>query len=560
MVESRSAWPARLAITIAWLGTTSVTSLSGCGDSQKSPDDADASAGADAGNGGDDASNGSDDASVKGDAAKDGAGATDSGSADAGATTPVITLGAKDRFLLLGTVVTPDVTMEGAVLVEQNKITCVDIESVCRGMPNAPGATIIDTKGIILPGLVDTHNHILFDIFDDSDWLPAQLYQNHDQWPSEPKYQAMLDVKQCLSNDSQGKPTWCAQTSYGTPAGSLRCEMDKWGELKGVISGTTSIVGLPGTSAPCFGSLARSIDVPQNGLGQDKVQTSATFPPSNPDGVCANFTSGATNAFIVHAGEGIDQTSLDEFAKLGSISTTPGCLYAAPTSITHGVAFGATEFGVMANAGMRLTWSPHSNVSLYGATANIPLAQAAGIEIAIAPDWSMGGSQNMMEELQFARDWDKTHFGSMFASKDLVRMATVIPAKLLGMSTLIGSLAPTMLADITVIAGDRTTPYDAIINAKPNDVRLVLVDGVPLYGDATLAAAGPSAPGCETLSLCTHPKFICVATASAGATDKLDQTLVTIKAALETALTDADTQTPGDGFNFAPLAPLYNCK
>src|SRR5277367_2133238 len=78
----------------------------------------------------------------------------------------------------------------------------------------AAGATLIDTQGIIAPGTIDTHNHILFDIFDNSDWFPAQLYQDHDQWTTEPKYGAMLDVKQCLVDDSQGKPDWCAMTAY----------------------------------------------------------------------------------------------------------------------------------------------------------------------------------------------------------------------------------------------------------------------------------------------------------------------------------------------------------
>lgn len=534
-----------------WLLTTGVgcaLAFTACGDSGRG-DSTDADAAAPA----------PDDAGVDPDAraATDGGG--DAVAKDAGpGEPPTITLGAKDRFLLLGTIITPDVVIEGAVLIEQSIITCVDTASVCAGKPNAPGATIIDTKGIIAPGLVDTHNHILFDIFDNDDWVPAQKYQNHDQWPGEPRYQAMLDVKQCLANDSQGKPAWCAQTAYGTAAGNLRCEMDKWGELKGIVSGTTSIVGLPGTSAPCFGSLARSIDVSQNGLTTDKVQTSATFPPSNPDGVCTNFTSGATDAFIVHAGEGVDQKSRDEFAKLGTVTTSANCLYAKQTSVTHGVAFGPNEWQVMAAAGMRLTWSPHSNVSLYGATANVPQAIAAGVEIALAPDWSMGGSQNMLEELRFARDWDKAQWGSSLTSKELIRMSTVTPAKLLGVSALVGSLATGMLADLAVFAGDRKAPYDAIIGARPTDVRLVMVSGSPLYGDAALIGAGPSTPGCEPLTLCNASKFVCVA--QPNATAKLDQTLTSIKSALETGLKDSDAQTLADGFNFAPLSPLYNCK
>jgi 5-methylthioadenosine/S-adenosylhomocysteine deaminase len=200
-------------------------------------------------------------------------------------------------------------------------ILCVGAQGTCAALPEAMMATVSDTKGMILPGLIDTHNHILFDIFDEDDWKPLQLYPNHNEWPNELRYQAMLDVKQCLSNDSQGKPAWCAQTNYGTAAGSLRCEMDKWGELKGLIAGTTSIVGLPGTSAACFGSLARSVDVSQNGLGTD-----------------------------------------------GTITTPTGCLYAPQTAITHGTAFNQNEFAAMGAASMKLTWSPRSNAFLYGQT------------------------------------------------------------------------------------------------------------------------------------------------------------------------------------------------
>lgn len=470
---------------------------------------------------------------------------------------PTITVGVPDRILLLGTIVTPETILDGQVLVEGNLITCVASGTTCAAMPGAAGATIIDTKGVIAPGLIDTHNHILFDIFNDDDWLPAQVYQNHDQWPNEPRYQAMLDVKQCLVNDSQGKPAWCAQTPYGTPAGSLRCEADKFGELKGLVAGTTSIVGLAGTSAGCFSSLARSIDQPQNGLGQDKIQTSALFPPSTPSTVCTNFATGKTDAFLVHVGEGTDARSLGEFARLGTVTTPADCLYAPQTAITHGTAFTSVEFMQMAQAGMKLVWSPHSNVSLYGQTADLPAALDAGVTIALAPDWSMGGSQNLLEELRFAAAYDDTHFADRLTSKDLVEMTTSHAAQVLGLATTLGSLAVGYRADLAVFAGDVAHPYDAILAARPTQVRLVMVDGVVLFGDAVLHAAGPAAPGCETIDVCGGAKFVCVATAAT--TNKLDQTYAQIIASLGQALVDADALTTADGFDFAPLAPLFTC-
>ncbi|MBK9001350.1 MAG: amidohydrolase family protein [Myxococcales bacterium] len=473
--------------------------------------------------------------------------------------------GATNRFLLIGTVVTPDTTYDGQVLVESDTITCAAPGTTCAGQSGATGATVIDTNGIIAPGLIDTHNHILFDIFDNDDWVPqipatcssaancstgycsggkcdcvdnVCRYKNHNQWPAEAEYGLMLDYKQCLEDASQGKPIWCPQTYDGT--GALDCEMDKWGELKGMIAGTTSIVGLPGTSSACFASLSRSIDVVQNDLPGDKIQTSAIFPPSasSANGVCSNFTSGATDAYLIHVGEGVDSVALNEFSTLNTVTDPDGCLLAPKTTITHGTAFTATQFQAMATAGMKLTWSPASNVALYGKTTDIPAAMVAGVTIALGPDWSMGGSQNMLDELRFADNWDNTRWGDKITTKQIVQMATKNGAAALGLSAVLGSIAPNLKADLFVVGGDVTKPYDAILAARPKDVRLVMVGGVPLFGDDQLKAAGPANPGCETQDICGRSKFLCVAEPSSA--NKLNQTYVQIKTALDNALLDLD--------------------
>ena len=473
---------------------------------------------------------------------------------------PTITPGAADRILLVGKIVTPEMEIDGQVLVEGNLITCVDAGSICSAEPGANGATIIQTNGIIAPGLIDSHNHILFDIFDDSDWLPSKLYSNHNQWGAEAKYAAMVDVKQCLGNDSS-KPAWCAMTPYGNANGSLRCELDKFGELKGMIAGTTSIVGLPGTSSTCFNSLSRSIDDTENGgLGPDKVQTSALFPPSKAagDGVCNNFASGNTVAYLIHTGEGIDGTALNEFTTLGTLTTTQQCLYAPQTAITHGTAFTTTEFTTMAMKGMKLTWSPASNVALYGKTADIPAALAAGVKVSLGPDWSMGGSQNMLDELRFANDWDDKNFGNKLTPKDLLIMSTENPAAILGFTNQLGQIKKGYVADIFVVAGNPATPYDAILSATPKQVSMVMIGGKILYGDASIQKAAPAQPGCETIDICTKQKFLCVATTDT--TNKFNQTYAEIKKALEDGLVVSDMTTMADGFNFAPLAPIVKCK
>ena len=210
----------------------------------------------------------------------------------------------------------------------------------------------------------------------------------------------------------------------------------------------------------------------------------------------------------------------------------------------------------MASAGMKLTWSPASNVALYGATTDIPAALDAGLTVALAPDWSMGGSQNLLDELRFAQSWDHAHWSDRLSPQALVDMVTTHAAQILALDGQLGSVAVGHLADLAVFGGDPAHPYEAILAAQPQDVRLVMVGGVVLYGDAVLQRAGPAAPGCETLAICGADKFLCAAQATGA--NKLDQTAAQIEAALGTALTLADSLTP-DGFDFAPLAPLARC-
>lgn len=458
-------------------------------------------------------------------------------------------LGPGTGVLLKGTVVTPDTAFAGEVLVEGDTITCV-AASCSASMPAT--TTIVQTNGMIFPGLIDTHNHILFDVFDESDWTPTKAYGNHDQWPSEPRYSAMVDAKQYLNGE--GSP-W----SYG-------CEMNKYGELKGLVAGTTSIAGAanPANKA-CYGTLARTIDQSPNGLPGDKIQVATLFPTkSSADGVCDNFADGSTDAYLIHIAEGVDTTAFNEFAKLRTITTTPDCLLSPKTTIVHGTALGDAELTLMGSKGMSLSWSPKSNVFLYGAgtdltkTTNIPLAISKGINVALSPDWSLGGSQNLLDELRFANHVDDTVWGNKLDAKTLVKMVTTNAAKALGLSSQIGSIEVGKKADLMVIGGNAAAPYDALLAATPRDVRLVMVNGMALYGDMELKTIAQATPACETLDVCCASKFVCVAASGGGSTNKWGQTYAEITSALSKALTDYDALGL-TSYKFAPLAPLVKC-
>ena len=464
-------------------------------------------------------------------------------------------------ILMQGTVIGGEGAFEGMVLVGADGIiACAEPGDACAQEPSAADAARLHVDGVIAPGLIDTHNHILFDIFDGTDWLPAQVYQNHDQWPNEQRYKEMVDVKQCLEDASQGKPTWCPAKFDGD--GNLRCEMLKFGELKGLVAGTTSIVGLAGSSFPCFGSLARSIDTQFNGLDTDKIQTAAILPSrTTADGVCRNYADGRTVAYLVHVGEGVDQKALNEWTQLGTLTTTPGCLYAPQTVITHGTAFGAPEFATMKEKGMKLVWSPASNLALYNATTNVPLALDNGIVVAVAPDWSMGGSPNMLEELRAARKVSVEKWNGRLSAKDVVEMGTKNAATVLGLGDRLGIVKKGYLGDLFVVRKAGADAYEAILAATPKEVRLTMIGGKVIYGDESLRPLAAFGPACEKIDACGAEKFACVAVPGTQ-TEKLQQTFEQIKGILDGALADVDTAraaATNDGLKFSPLTPAVHC-
>ena len=100
--------------------------------------------------------------------------------------------------------------------------------------------------------------------------------------------------------------------------------------------------------------------------------------------------------------EGVNTTAPMEFRYVGEPGG--GCLIAKQTTIVHGTALGTPglpRWRRRACGG--LLWSPVEPVSLQRHHADRLAIQAGVSTIALAPDWSLGGSVSMLDELRTAR-------------------------------------------------------------------------------------------------------------------------------------------------------------
>ena len=256
-----------------------------------------------------------------------------------------VTMGAPDRFLLVGTILTPDQVIDGEVLVEGDRITCVEAGTACESRcAGAAGATVIDDQRHHRAGH-DRHaqphpvRHLRRRRL-------AAVEGLHQPQPVDDRGEA---TPRCSTSSSASSTTRRASrrgartTPYGTAAGSLRCEVDKFGELKGLVAGTTSIVGLPGTSRGVL-RLARALDRRRAERARHRHDPDERDLPAVEDQrrrrVRELRAAARPTAYLIHVGEGTDAKALGEFATLGSVTTTPGlpATRRRPT-ITHGTAF-----------------------------------------------------------------------------------------------------------------------------------------------------------------------------------------------------------------------------
>jgi len=424
-------------------------------------------------------------------------------------------------YALRGTIVSPsDVIRDGSVSVSGPAIAQVSA---------TPVATAIDVNGVIFPGLVDLHNHITWNLF--PRWKPNRLFANRYEWQETAEYAEVLSG-----------PYAALSGGLGNRLNTYSCDMNRYGELKEIINGATATVG--GGQGECLRGLARNLDgltelTPNQAPGTEPYRN-LVFPlqPFNPCQEqairdigkpvqdCAGVKSPTLNAVVAHLGEGIDASARREFTMAESHGfLVPGF------SIIHGVGLQREHFQKMVEAGVGFVWSPRSNIELYGRTADLASAKAVrdpkdskGLTIAIAPDWSPSGSSGMLAELAYAERLRQSAPFNAVTEQDLVEMATVNPAKLAGLDGKIGRIAPGLASDLIVMrkvpwtgsgqpndAQAKTLAYQALLLQTPADLRLVIIGGVPVFGETALMSKLLSSTEMlqtETITVCGETRVI----------------------------------------------------
>ena len=335
-------------------------------------------------------------------------------------------------------------------------------------------ASVVDTEGVVYPGLVDLHNHIAYSTI--PLWKPPGRevpFSSRYQWPGESSYKPMItDPARAL----------------GELAG---LEVFRYGEAKALVGGVTTMQGSPRLSRPFAGWLIRQTDF-ETVRGRKQVYHNIRALSRRVDyhRAAERMRSGAP--WIYNVAEGTDPKLLLEFATL----LENDCIQ--PTFVgVHAVALGGALLAVWGSRGGSLVWCPFGNLWLYGHTADVAAAKEAGIRICLGTNWSPAGSKNLLGELKVA-DLLNERLGRRFSDRELCEMVTSAPADALRWEDKIGRLTVGAHADLVVLADRHRDPYRNLIMAIEEDVLLVTVQGQPHYGEPDLLRAA-GAPRVEDM-------------------------------------------------------------
>ncbi|HEX6107000.1 MAG TPA: hypothetical protein VFZ26_15540 [Gemmatimonadales bacterium] len=336
------------------------------------------------------------------------------------------------------------------------------------------GAPVLDVgDALVLPGLIDLHNHIGYNAL--PLWVePRQKvpFAHHDSWTRAPTYQASI--------------SWPAQTLVAAAPEALLAYV----QLRALVGGTTGIQGWPSANRKSVQALRNVDDETVGGTNRNLIRTSAlTLKPLDLGEMAQAQRQGA--GFIYHCAEGqVGSLVAREFVD----AANAGCLGKTFIGIhCNAIAEADWQRWEKSRAGT-VVWSPFSNLWLYGTTTDIAAARARGVTVCLGSDWGPSGAKNVLAEIKVARLASES-LGLGLTDQALVEMVTAGPGDALARcwNKGVGRLAPGAFGDVTVFRPDGGgSVWRRVVEAGEDDVMLVVYEGIPRYGDAKLmtAAAG----------------------------------------------------------------------
>ncbi len=305
--------------------------------------------------------------------------------------------------------------------------------------------------GVMVPGLINSHDHLLGTYHPKVGKGP---YENWLPWDNDLKSSPVYQERQQIEN----------------------LDLYLLGGYRNLLSGVTTVSDhIPHFVGDPFYDI-----LPMKAIKKFALAHSiASFALQWGDGVAEEYKKATKSGipFVTHIAEGFDNETIDDLATLDK----QGGL-GDHSVLVHGIAFSESDMKLIKKNNASVVWCGDSNIFMFNKTTNIEMLLDLGINVCIGTDSPMSGGENLLSEMKFDKNFFQEHYDEELPDELIYKMVTEHPAKALKQKK-IGYLKEGYIADLVVFQ-DQGSVATSVVSAELSDVKLVVIDGKPVYGEA----------------------------------------------------------------------------
>lgn len=354
------------------------------------------------------------------------------------------------KWVLSGAaILNPDDTSEKInIQIENGRITLVSRKEIASSINYT-------TRGIISAGLINSHDHLLGTYFPKVGNGP---YENWLPWDNDLKSAPVYQERQQIENR----------------------DLYLLGAYRNLVSGVTTVSDhIPHFVAEPYYDL-----LPVKAIREYTLAHSVnSFALIWGDEIEKEYKKAVELdiPFITHISEGFDNETVQDVKTLerkGGLGDH--------SVLIHGIAFSESDMDLIKKKGASVVWCGDSNMFMFNKTTNIKMLLDKKINVCIGTDSPMSGGANLLEEMKFDKRTYKKLYGEELPDETIYRMVTVNPAKGFRLYDN-GSIKEGNIADFVVVKDRGGSYINSVVSAGLKDIMLVVINGLPVYGDVEFA-------------------------------------------------------------------------
>ncbi len=345
-----------------------------------------------------------------------------------------------------GTILTPHKKVKNSRIVINDSA----IHDVTREKVNVE--TVDLEKSLIVPGLINAHDHLLGTYHPK---VGSGPYINWLPWDNDLKSSPVYEERQQIENR----------------------DLYLLGAYRNLLSGVTTVSDhIPHFVGDPFYDMLPMKAIKKFAL----AHCVASFSLNWGEGITIEYQRALKEGipFVTHIGEGFDEETKRDIQTIDSLGALGD-----HAVFVHCIAFTEEDLKLVKERGASCVWCADSNVYMYNKTADVKKFLDIGINLCVGTDSPMTGGENLLYEMRFGKAYYKKFYGEELADDQILKMVTVNPARAFRLYDS-GQIQKGYTADLTVFNDRGDASASSVVRADLTDVRLVVIDGKPAYGDA----------------------------------------------------------------------------